>query len=99
MVKGVPNGPRLAKAGHGMGVCIVVSCPHDIFPKGNRIPWSQFGGSTQQSTLEDGYFPLGMVVSYKEKLYVVCGDGRFWLEQKKLGYPQVPYPAQWLREI
>ena len=83
-----------------MGYAVVVRCPRDIFPRGNCIAWSSFGNGRLPSTLDDGYFPLGMVIEYQEKQYVVCGDGRWWLRQKKLGYPpQVPYPEQWLTEI
>ena len=92
--------PRLGTGGNGLGFAHVVKCPHNIFPRGNRIPWTSFGRGVLRSTLDDGYFPLGMVISYRDKLYAVCGDGVFWRRQKKLGYPRhVPYPEQWLTEI
>ena len=92
-------GARLGYGGNGKGSVVVVKCPHDIYPRGNKLPWCQFGNGTYRSTLVDGYFPLGMVVEYRGKQYAVCGDGSWWLRQKKLGYPQVPYPEQWLTEI
>ena len=88
------------QAGHNKGRACVIWCPHNAIPRGSLYLWSDFGGSTYESTLEEGFWPLGMVIEYEGSLYVVCGSGRFWLEQKRQGFPLgVEYPPQELRKL
>lgn len=89
-----------------LGTCRVVWCPPDPetgnpqYPRNSELGWSDFGFSTYRSTLDDGYWPLGMVLEYRSELYVVCGNGQFWKEQRKQGLPLgVTYPPQKLRKL
>ena len=88
----------------GYGAARIVYCPHDRFPRGNLVRWTDFRmdrvNHGEPSTLHDGVWPLGMVIEYKGDLYAVCGDGRFWREQQKKGYPlNIVYPPQELRKL
>lgn len=86
---------------HGLGLATVVFCPGDQFPRGSLLPWIEFGnGRKWEGTMEDGYWPLGMVLEYCDEYYVICGDGQFWKQQKQEGYPyEGRYPEQKLRKI
>lgn len=72
----------------------VVSCPHNEYQKGAGFYSNDF-----MTTLAGGCWTLGMVVEANGKRYAVCGNGVYMRTLKKLGYPIIDLPKQWLVEV
>lgn len=73
----------------------VLWCPNGDYPRG-----SYFNNSEFRETLNEGYWPLGMLVEIKEQKYAVCGSGIAMRTWKRLGYPlNIEWPEQTLAEV
>ena len=73
----------------------VLWCPHNEYPEGGCFKPTVF-----RSTMQAGYWTLGMLVRIDGKRYVVCGNGIVMKTMKRLGFPlDVRLPAQWLTEV
>lgn len=73
----------------------VLWCPNGDYPRD-----SYFNNSEFRETLNEGYWPLGMLVKIKEQKYAVCGSGVMARTWKQLGYPlNIEWPEQTLAEV
>ena len=77
------------------GSVYVLWCPNEEYPRGNFFNNAEF-----RETLNEGYWPLGMLIKIKEQKYAVCGSGVVMKTWRQLNYPlNVEWPEQWLIEI
>ena len=92
--KGCYRGARLRNKNDSDTCFHTLWCPNSEYPKDHYFSNGDF-----KTTLENGLFTLGMIVSNRGKKHVVCGDGHASLKLKKLDYPTgTRFPKQWLTE-